>query len=104
MIRPEIRAIKGLIRRCEAKATCRYVGIKDENIHFQNLPFYETGAIEKKPMGEEDVKITMELLREIKPQQVYCAGDLADPHGTHKVCFNVVLESLKRIKAAGDNG
>jgi glucosamine-6-phosphate deaminase len=99
---PAIRAIKGLIRRCEAKATCRYVGIKDENIHFQNLPFYETGSIEKKPMSEKDVKITMEFLREIKPQQVYCAGDFADPHGTHIVCFNVVLESLKRIKAAGD--
>ncbi len=99
---PTIRAIKGLIRRCEAKATCRYVGIKDENIHFQNLPFYETGSIEKKPMSEKDVKLTMELLREIKPHQVYCAGDFADPHGTHIVCFNVVVESLKRIKAAGD--
>lgn len=100
---PAIRAIKGLIRRCEARATCRYVGIKDEHIHFQNLPFYETGTIEKKPMSEKDVKITMELLRQVKPQQVYCAGDFADPHGTHIVCFNVVLESLKRIKAAGDD-
>jgi len=99
---PSIRAIKGLIRRCEAKATCRYVGIKEDNIHFQNLPFYETGSIEKKPMSEKDVKLTIELLREIKPQQVYCAGDFADPHGTHIVCFNVVLEALKRIKAAGD--
>lgn len=97
-----IRAIKGLIRRCEAKATCRYVGIKEENIHFQNLPFYETGSIEKKPMGEKDIKLTIELLRAIKPQQVYCAGDFADPHGTHIVCFNVVVESLRRIKAAGD--
>jgi glucosamine-6-phosphate deaminase len=99
---PTIRSLKGLIRRCEARATCRYVGIKEENIHFQNLPFYETGTIEKKPMSEKDIKITMELLREIQPQQVYCAGDFADPHGTHIVCFNVVLESLKRIKAAGD--
>jgi glucosamine-6-phosphate deaminase len=99
----EIRAIKGLIRRCEAKATCRYVGIKEENIHFMNLPFYETGTIEKKPMGEDDVKITIELLRKIKPHQVYCAGDLADPHGTHKVCLDIVFESLKRIKAAGDS-
>jgi glucosamine-6-phosphate deaminase len=99
---PEIRAVKGLIRRCEAKATCRYVGINDENIHFQNLPFYETGTIEKKPMGEEDVKLTMELLRQIKPHQIYCAGDLADPHGTHKVCLDIVFESLRRIKAAGD--
>lgn len=100
---PNIRAIKGLIRRCEARATCRYVGIKDEHIHFQNLPFYETGTIEKKPMSEKDIKITMDLLRQVKPQQVYCAGDFADPHGTHIVCFNVVLESLKRIKAAGDD-
>ncbi|HET9430295.1 MAG TPA: glucosamine-6-phosphate deaminase [Chitinophagaceae bacterium] len=99
---PTIRAIKGLIRRCEARATCRYVGIKEENIHFQNLPFYETGTIEKKPMGEEDISITMDLLRKVKPHQVFCAGDFADPHGTHIVCFNVVLESLKRIKAAGD--
>jgi glucosamine-6-phosphate deaminase len=100
---PVIRAMKGLIRRCEAKATCRYVGIKDENIHFQNLPFYETGSIEKKPMSEKDVKLTIELLQKIKPHQVYCAGDFADPHGTHIVCFNVVLEALKRIKADGSS-
>ena len=99
---PTIRAIKGLIRRCEAKATCRYVGINENNIHFQNLPFYETGSIEKKPMSEKDIKLTIELLRQVKPQQVYCAGDFADPHGTHIVCFNVVVESLKRIKAAGE--
>ncbi len=99
---PEIRSIKGLIRRCEAKATCKYVGLPEGRWHFQNLPFYETGTIEKKPMGEEDVKITMELLRKIKPHQVYCAGDLADPHGTHKVCLDIVFESLRRIKAAGD--
>jgi len=99
----EIRAIKGLIRRCEARATCRYVGIKEENAHFLNLPFYETGTIEKNPMGEEDVKITMDLLKKIKPHQIYCAGDLADPHGTHKVCLDIVMESLKRIKAEGDD-
>jgi glucosamine-6-phosphate deaminase len=98
----EVRAIKGLIRRGEAAATCRYVGIKEEGIHFLNLPFYETGTIEKNPMGEEDVRITMELLRKIKPHQVYAAGDLADPHGTHKVCLDIVFEALKRIKAEGD--
>ncbi len=98
----DIRSIKGLIRRCEAKATCRYVGLPEGRAHFQNLPFYETGAIEKNPMGEEDVTLTMQLLRKIKPHQVYCAGDLADPHGTHKVCLEVVFESLRRIKAAGD--
>jgi glucosamine-6-phosphate deaminase len=98
----QIRAIKGLIRRGEAKATCRYVGIPEANIHFQNLPFYETGTIEKKPMGEADVQLTIDLLRKIQPHQVFCAGDLADPHGTHKVCLEVVQEALRRIKAAGD--
>ncbi|MDQ3278448.1 MAG: glucosamine-6-phosphate deaminase, partial [Bacteroidota bacterium] len=97
------RSIKGLIRRCEAKATCRYVGIKEEGIHFLNLPFYETGTIEKNPMGEEDVRITMDLLRRVKPHQVYAAGDLADPHGTHKVCLDIVFEALRRIKEEGDD-
>ncbi len=100
---PEIRSIKGLIRQCEAKATCRYVGVSDDHAHFQNLPFYETGTIEKKPMGEEDIKLTVDLLRKIKPHQVYCAGDLADPHGTHKVCLDIVFESMRRIKEAGDD-
>ena len=99
----QIRAIKGLIRRCEAKATCRYVGIAEGNVHFQNLPFYETGTIEKKPMGEEDVLITLDLLRKLKPQQIFCAGDLADPHGTHKVCLDIVMEALRRIKAAKED-
>ena len=98
----EIRSIKGLIRRCEAKATCRYVGLKDENIHFLNLPFYETGEVEKNPMSEADIEITIALLEKIKPHQIYCAGDLADPHGTHKVCLDIVFESLRRLKARGD--
>jgi len=93
-----IRAIKGLIRSCEAKATCKYVGLGEGQIHFQNLPFYETGTIEKNPMGEADVQLTIELLKKIKPHQIYCAGDFADPHGTHKVCFDVVIEALKRLK------
>ncbi len=99
----EIRNIKGLIRRSEASATCRYVGIPDSCIHFLNLPFYETGTIDKNPMSEEDVLITIELLRKIKPHQVYCAGDLADPHGTHKVCLEIVFESMKRLKNEGES-
>ena len=98
-----IRNIKGLIRRGEAKATCRYVGIPESNVHFMHLPFYETGTIDKKPLSEKDIKLTMELLRKIQPQQVYCAGDFADPHGTHLVCFNAIVEALRRIKMAGDD-
>ena len=99
----EIRSIKGLIRRCEAKAACKYAGLQDSNIHFLNLPFYETGTIEKNPMGEEDIQITIDLLRKIKPQQIFCAGDLADPHGTHKVCLDIVLAAIGRIRSDGDN-
>ncbi|MGV3766042.1 MAG: glucosamine-6-phosphate deaminase [Chitinophagaceae bacterium] len=99
---PMIRSIKGLIRRGEAAATCRYVGLKEGQWHFMNLPFYETGAIQKNPMGEEDIRITMELLQKLKPHQVFCAGDLADPHGTHKVCLDIIFESLRRLKEAGE--
>lgn len=99
---PVLRAVKGLIRRTEAAATCRYVGIPEENIHFQNLPFYESGKIIKNDISEADIQQTVSLLREIKPHQVFAAGDFADPHGTHIKCFNIVYEALKRIKAAGD--
>ena len=99
---PEIRSIKGLIRRSEASATCRYVGIKEENHHFMDLPFYETGTIEKNPWTEKDIEITIALLQQIKPHQIFCAGDLADPHGTHKVCLDIIFESLKRLKASDE--
>ena len=94
----EVRYVKGLIRMGEAKATCRFVGIPVENAHFMNMPFYETGTVAKKPLSEEDIKITMALIEEIKPHQIYAAGDLADPHGTHKVCLDAILESVRRLK------
>ncbi|MEP7232035.1 MAG: glucosamine-6-phosphate deaminase [Ginsengibacter sp.] len=98
----EIRSIKGLIRRCEARATCKYVGLTEKQIHFMNLPFYETGTIEKNPMSDDDVRITVDLMRKIKPHQIFCAGDLADPHGTHKVCLDIILAALAFMKKAGD--
>ncbi|GAB3733707.1 glucosamine-6-phosphate deaminase [Spirosoma lituiforme] len=94
----EVRYVKGLIRMGEAKATCRFVGIPVENAHFMNMPFYETGTVAKKPLSEDDIKITMALIEEIKPHQIYAAGDLADPHGTHKVCLDAILESVRRLK------
>lgn len=99
---PLIREIKGIIRRSEARATCRYVGIAEDNVHFMDLPFYETGTIEKNPLGEADVAKTIALLREIQPHQIYCAGDFADPHGTHLVCFKAVIKALQTIKEEGD--
>jgi glucosamine-6-phosphate deaminase len=95
---PEVRYIKGLIRKGEAQSTCHFVGVPNDQIHFMELPFYETGGIEKKPLGEKDFQITMDLIEKIKPHQIYAAGDFADPHGTHKVCFDAILESLKRLK------
>lgn len=93
-----VRTIKGLIRRGEAKAGCRFVGIPDSHAHFLNLPFYETGLVKKKPLGEEDIQITIDLLEEIQPHQIFAAGDLSDPHGTHRVCLNAIFEALARVK------
>ncbi len=95
---PEVRYIKGLIRKGEAESTCHFVGVPDEQIHFMELPFYETGSIEKKPLEEIDYQITMDLIEKIKPHQIYAAGDLADPHGTHKICLDAILEATKRLK------
>ncbi|RXK49794.1 glucosamine-6-phosphate deaminase [Aquirufa rosea] len=95
---PSVREIKGLIRKGEAKNTCRFVGIKKENTHFLEMPFYETGTVRKKPIGEEDIQIIMNLIEEIQPHQIYAAGDLADPHGTHKVCLDAILEAIQRLK------
>ncbi|MFD1614101.1 glucosamine-6-phosphate deaminase [Gelatiniphilus marinus] len=95
----EVRYIKGLIRKGEARATCHFVGIPDEQIHFMELPFYETGTIEKKPIGDADIKITMDLIEKVKPHQIYAAGDLADPHGTHKVCLDAIFAAVKNLKS-----
>ncbi|GAA4144876.1 glucosamine-6-phosphate deaminase [Sphingobacterium kyonggiense] len=96
---PEIvRTIKGLIRKGEAIAGARFVGLPDENIHFMDLPFYDRGKFSKEVDFEDDIQQTMELLRQVKPHQVFAAGDFADPHGTHKVCFDILLEALIRLR------
>lgn len=95
---PEIRHVKGTIRRGEAKATCRFVGIPTENAHFLNMPFYETGTVQKNPIGPEDIQIIEDLIDEIQPHQIYAAGDFADPHGTHKVCWDAIEAALERSK------
>jgi glucosamine-6-phosphate deaminase len=95
---PEILAIKGLIRRGEAKAGCRSAGITDEFAHFLDMPFYETGKVKKKPLSEEDVNIIVDLIKKIKPHQIYAAGDLSDPHGTHRVCLDAIFRALAKLK------
>lgn len=94
----DVLELKAAIRRGEATSACRYLGIPDERVHFLNLPFYETGGIKKKPLGKKDVAIVKALLESIKPHQIFAAGDLSDPHGTHRVCLMAVLEALKELK------
>lgn len=94
----DVLEIKAAIRRGEATSACRYLGIPDERVHFLNLPFYETGGIKKKPLGKKDIIIVKDLLESIKPHQIFAAGDLSDPHGTHRVCLMAVLEALKELK------
>ena len=94
----EILNLKALIRRGEATAACRYMGLPTDHIHFLNLPFYETGTIKKGPLSQADVDIVKALLEEVKPQQIFAAGDLADPHGTHRVCLDAVLAALDELK------
>jgi glucosamine-6-phosphate deaminase len=94
----EIRDVKAFIRKSEAIAGARYAGLPDSHIHFMALPFYETGKTVKNPVTEIDVELTMDLLREIKPHQVFAAGDFADPHGTHIVCFRIIMEAMQRLR------
>jgi glucosamine-6-phosphate deaminase len=98
---PIVQQLKGLIRRGEARAAGRSCGVPEGRLHFMDLPFYETGRVKKKPLGEDDVRLTLDLLDRIKPHQIYAAGDLSDPHGTHRVCLAAVMTALRRLKAAG---
>ena len=97
----DILTIKGLIRRGEARTACTYNNIPLERCHFLDLPFYETGKIQKNPISEADVEIVRNLLREIKPHQIFVAGDLADPHGTHRVCTDAVFAAVDLEKEEG---
>ena len=97
---PEVRTIKGLIRRGEARTACTFNGIPLDHVHFLDLPFYESGKIEKLPMSERDVNIVRDLILDVKPQQIFVAGDLADPHGTHRKCTDAVLAALDLEKEA----
>lgn len=94
---PELQAIKGLIRRTEARSAAQFSGVHDDRIHFLDMPFYETGTVKKKPLSEADVQIIVDLMREVKPQQVYAAGDLSDPHGTHRVCLAAITTAFHRL-------
>ena len=93
-----IREVATKIREKEALAATRYVGLKDENVHFLRLPFYESGKIVKNKTSKHDSDLMNQIITKIKPHQIYAAGDLADPHGTHAVCIKLLFQSLKKLK------
>lgn len=94
-----LRTLKGTIRKRESLAATRYVGIPDDQVHFLNLPFYESGKVQKNPPSQEDIDITNELISSVKPHQIYAAGDLSDPHGTHRICLNILFDSIDQLKS-----
>jgi len=99
----ELLALKAAIRRSEARGADRSFGLNDKtNVHFLNLPFYESGGVTKLPCTQVDLDIIKDLIRRLKPDQIYMAGDLADPHGTHRVCTEAALESIEQLKAEGE--
>jgi glucosamine-6-phosphate deaminase len=93
-----IRKLKGQIRRKESLGATRFFGLPDSQVHFLDMPFYETGTVKKNNLGAKDIEIVSQLILEIKPQQIFAAGDLADPHGTHKVCLDSIFASIERLK------
>ena len=99
----ELLALKAAIRRSEARGAVRSFGLDDDhNVHFLNLPFYESGGVTKLPRTQKDLDIIKELILELKPDQIYMAGDLADPHGTHRVCTEAALEAIEQLKEEGN--
>ena len=95
----KVRKLKGLVRKWESYAATRYLGLPDENVHFLNLPFYETGTVRKNAIGQIDIDIISDIIEKIKPHQIYAAGDLSDPHGTHKVCLDGIFAALETLKS-----
>ncbi len=98
----ELQRIKALIRRSEARAAAMFAGVREERIHFLDMPFYETGRVRKRPLGPEDVRIVRELLESVRPSQIYAAGDLSDPHGTHRVCLKAIVAALRELRESRD--
>ena len=94
----EVLRLKSMIRKKESLGATRFEGLPDNQVHFLDLPFYETGRIKKNPVGKRDIDLVRDIIEQIKPHQIYAAGDLADPHGTHKICLDIIFESLQDLK------
>jgi glucosamine-6-phosphate deaminase len=96
---PEMLRLKATVRKVEANSSARYCGISPENVHFLEMPFYETGRARKNKLSEEDYKRVMEIIKQIKPHQIYAAGDFSDPHGTYRICWDAIRKALDDVKA-----
>ena len=94
----EMLRLKTFIRKVEAKSACRYSGIPEENIHFLEMPFYETGRAKKNDLSQKDIELISDVIKQVEPHQIYAAGDLSDPHGTHRICWGAIKESLKNLR------
>jgi glucosamine-6-phosphate deaminase len=94
----DVQKIKALIRRTEARSAGRECGIPVEQLHFLDMPFYETGRVRKKPLSDQDIQILVDLLDHIRPHQIYAAGDLSDPHGTHRTCLHAIFQAIEQVK------
>lgn len=93
-----VQDIKAMIRKGEAKAACRFINIPEENVHFLEMPFYDTGKIVKNKLSDIDIQLIVDLLNQVKPNQIYAAGDLSDPHGTHRVCLDAIFRAVELLK------
>lgn len=94
----EMLAIKANIRKVEANSACRYCGIPSGHVHFLEMPFYETGRERKKPLTPDDVELVTEMIRKVKPHQMYVPGDMSDPHGTYRICRDAIQRALQEVK------
>jgi glucosamine-6-phosphate deaminase len=99
----DVLKIKTLIRWSEAKAAAKACGIREENLRFLDLPFYRTGTIAKHPLTRDDVKVVRECVERVDPHQVYVAGDLSDPHGTHRICAEAIFQALIEMREETGN-
>jgi glucosamine-6-phosphate deaminase len=97
----EVRDIKRMIRESEAVAGLRTLGLEEGAARFLDLPFYQTGKVRKDPIGPADVAIVRALLEEVRPDLIFVAGDLSDPHGTHRMCKEAIDRALEEVVASG---
>lgn len=97
----QLLRVKAILRQTEAIAGARVAGVESNRCHFPSLPFYEGRAVEEREVTEADIQIIAGIIRDVAPQQIYMAGDFADPHGTHRLCADVVIQAAELLETEG---